>query len=215
MDKDPYDSNTNFGGIGSAIIDGKGTLTLTGNAPRYNILERFENVNITFYAKRVDEKKKVDFAGFVVGARSQHYTDATCGANTYYASLHYDGTAVFQKELFHGTGDNAFFPHDGKTIFEDGVPFDQWIGMQFRITTVDNKSAVLLQMYLDKNGDDKWDKVLEFKDKGDWSVDDDDAKCDGTYPKNKVLFEPGFVFLRNDGLGEAQYQQLLIQEVKP
>jgi hypothetical protein len=217
MDKDPYDTTTatEFTGSGGAYIDGNGTLTLTGNAPRYRILDRFENVNVTFYAKRVDEKKDVEFAGFVVGARSQHYSDATCGANTYYARLTYDGKVSFEKELFHGIGEDAFYPQDGKTIFEDGVPFDKWIGIQFHVTTVDNKSAVLLQMYLDKNGDDNWQKVLEYKDEGNWEVDDGGAKCDGTYPENKILFEPGFVFIRNDGLGEAQYQQLLIQEVKP
>jgi hypothetical protein len=44
----------------------------------------FENVEITFYAKRISENKEVSYQGFVAGARSKHYTDQECFADTYY-----------------------------------------------------------------------------------------------------------------------------------
>lgn len=219
MDKDLYDKATEFNGIGSATIDGKGILSLTGDAPRYRVLEKFENVNATFYAMRIDEKKQLSYQGFVVGARSQHYTDRTCGANTYYASLTYDGRVSFQKELFHGTGSNAFYPnvHDDNAqifAFKDGVPKNQWIGIRFIVKSIDDNTAAILELYLDKEDNGKWQKVLDYKDDGNWYADPGHAKCDGYYPENKIITEPGFVFIRNDGLGRADYKNFSIKEIR-
>lgn len=218
FDNDAYEKPTRveFSGAGSASIDGKGVMSMTGNAPRYRILERFENVNVSMYAKRVDEEKELPYQGFVIGARSQHYTDATCGANTYYASLTYDGRVSFEKELFHGTGQNAFYPniHDNgaqKYVFKDGVPVDKWIGIRFIVKTVPD--GALLQLYLDKDNTGQWDKVLEFTDDGTWKANSGGAICEGYYPTDRVITDPGFVFVRNDGLGEADYRNLTITEL--
>jgi hypothetical protein len=218
MDKDLYDKTTDFDGIGSAKMDGKGMLSLTGDAPRYRVLEKFENVNVTFYAKRLYENKQLSYQGFVVGARSQHYTDRTCGANTYYASLTYDGRVSFQKELFHGIGSNSFYPniHDDNAqifAFKDGVPKNQWIGIRFIVKSTDNNTAALFELYLDKEDNGKWQKVLDYKDDGNWGADSGHAKCDGYYPEDRIITEPGFVFIRNDGLGRADYKNFTIEEI--
>lgn len=216
MDKFEDPAHVQFSGSGSAIIDGKGMMTLTGDAPRYRVLEKFQNVNITMYAKRVSEGTDLPYQGFVIGARSQHYTDATCGANTYYASLTYDGRILFQKELFHGTGSNAFYPDNHKNnpifAFKGGVPTDRWIGMRFIVKTV--ATGTLLQLYLDKDDTRNWQKVLEFTDEGSWNVKRGDAMCDGYYPDSKIITEPGFVFIRNDGLGRADYKNFSIKEIR-
>ncbi|HET9357637.1 MAG TPA: hypothetical protein VFN98_06065, partial [Nitrososphaeraceae archaeon] len=49
--------------------------------------------------------------GFVAGARSKHYTDQECFADTYYGRMTYDGRISFEKELFHTHGDTAQFLH--------------------------------------------------------------------------------------------------------
>lgn len=220
FDTDPFEkpANVEFSGVGSAYINGKGIMSLSGDAPRYRVLEKFDNVNITMYARRISEANNVDFAGFVIGARSRHYTDAICGANTYYAQITYDGRISFEKELFHNKGDDAFYPdvanNDAQIFaFKGGAPRDQWIGLRFIVRNVDNNTATLLQLYLDKLDDGTWQKVLEYKDTGNWSVKRDHAKCEGFYPANKVITEPGFVFIRNDGLGRADYKDFTIKEV--
>lgn len=215
-DTDPYEkpSHVEFSGLGSAYINGHGRMSLTGDAPRYRVLENFGNVNITVYARRVSEAQQLDFAGFQIGARSHHYTDATCGANTYYGQLTYDGRISLEKELFHETGADAFYPdRKGPQIFAfpDGVPFNKWIGLRFVVKTV--PQGVLLQLYLDKQDNGKWLKVLEFTDDGNWKVSKGHAHCEGFYPSDKVLTEPGFVFLRNDGLGRADYRDFTIKEL--
>jgi hypothetical protein len=150
-----------------------------------------------------------------VGARSQHDTDATCGANTYYARLTNNGKVSFEKELFHGVGRNAFYPDNdngdvGKVLFAEGLPRDRWIGFQFLVSTLINNN-VHLQLSLDYDG--QWRKVLEYTDNGNWRVNSDDVKCDGYYPENKIIQSPGFVFIRNDGLGRAEYKNISIEEL--
>ena len=211
QDFDPDDTLTEFTGDGRAVIS-EGVLTLEGDAPRYRVLEpMFTNVSVSFDAMRVSEERFLPYAGFVVGVRSQHYGDSTCGANTYYASLTYNGNVGFEKELFHGEGNNAFYPgFNGRSenVFDNGVPFDQWINLNFTVVTDEDDNAVLT---LAVDGEE----VLDFTDDGSWSVDSEGANenCEGYYPENKIIQSPGFVFIRNDGLGEARYKNLEIVEV--
>jgi len=226
FDTDPYEKPTavQMNGVGSSYINGNGTMSLSGNAPRYRVLENFHNVNVTVYMKRVSEEAQIDSAGIVIGARSHHYTDATCGANTLYGQLTYDGRVTFEKELFHATGDDAFFPDvkDNNAqifAFPHGVPFNKWIGLSFIVKSNPDNST-LMQLYLDKTDSGQWQKVLEFTDNGNWNVDTGmsnkklERKCEGFYPTDKIINEPGFVFLRNDGLGRADYRNFTITELK-
>jgi hypothetical protein len=72
-----------------------------------------------------------------------------------------------------------------------------------------------LELYLDltdgKNGGD-WEKVLEYKDKGQWYAEAADGICND-YPHNKILFAPGFVFIRNDFIEQADYKKFSIREI--
>ena len=205
------DTGTEFTGVGSATITDDGRLVLAGDAPRYRILEpKFDNVSITLDARRVSEEEELSYQGFVIGARSQHYDNSVCGANTYYASVTYDGRARFEKELFHGEGANAYYPAEGDQpqIFEDGIPKNVWIKLNFTIVTDEDNNA-RLSLSVDNK------QVLEYTDSGDWPVDappDIDDECDGYYPDNKIIQAPGFTFIRNDGLGRAEYRNLNIVE---
>jgi hypothetical protein len=208
--------DTQFTGEGTATITKDGRVVLEGDAPRYRILEPLiENVSITMDARRVSEDEDLAYQGFVIGARSQHYDDSECGANTYYASVTYDdGLARFEKELYHGTGTNAFYPDFDSDelvqVFDDdnGVPKNVWIKLNFTVTTTEDNNA---RLELSVNGK----QVLEYVDNGNWPVDpENDVECEGFYPENKIIQSPGFVFIRNDGLGRAEYRNLEIRELK-
>ena len=81
--------------------------------------------------------------------------------------------------------------------------------------TSPNEDSVLLELYRDltdgENGGN-WEKVLEYKDIGEWYVDAKDGICDD-YPQNKILFTPGFVFIRNDFVDQTEYKKFSIREI--
>ena len=203
-------THTQFTGEGTATITKDGRLVLEGDAPRYRVLEPlFGNVSITLDARRVSETEDLDYQGFVIGARSQHYDDSECGANTYYASITNDGFARFEKELYHGSGENAFYPNfDSKEqtqIFENGIPRNVWIKLNFTVTTTEDNNA-RLELSVDNKS------VLDYTDNGNWPVNpDDDIDCDGFYPENKIIQSPGFVFIRNDA-ARSEYRDIQIVE---
>src|SRR5919106_2554172 len=220
--RDPYDKNFEVTGNGEVTIDEiDGIATITGGAPRMRVPDiDFENVEITFYAKRISEEEEISYQGFVAGARSKHYTNDLCGANTYYGRFTYDGRVSFEKELFHGHGNDAQYPsadEPSKYIWpeDEGIPDDEWIGLKFILKTLPNDDGVLLELYRDlTDGDNggQWEKVLNYNDTGEWYVEADDGICDD-YPHNKILFTPGFVFIRNDFIDQAQYKKFSIREI--
>ena len=220
-ERDSYDDSFEVSGEGTVRIDGStGEASISGNAPRMRVIDiDFENVEITFYAKRISENKEVSYQGFVAGARSKHYTDQECFADTYYGRMTYDGRISFEKELFHAHGDTAQFPpfEEPKYLWPkgSGIPPAEWIGFKFIVKTLPDEGSVLLELYLDltdgKNGGE-WEKILEYKDKGQWYAEAEDGICND-YPHNKILFAPGFVFIRNDFIEQADYKKFSIREI--
>ncbi len=223
-ERDPHDG-IELTGDGSLTVNGKdGTATIVGKAPRVRVVDLdFKNVEITFYGMRQSETDDVSFQGFVVGARSKHYTDQECYANTYYGRFTYDGRVSFEKELFHGHGDNAYYPNsdeEPKLLWPDGVPRDTWIGLKFVLRTLISEEGeedrVILELYRDltdgRNGG-HWEKVLEYTDIGEWYVDAKEGLCND-YPHNKILFTTGFVFIRNDFVDDAKYKKFSIREIE-
>ena len=220
--RDAYD-DVELSGDGSLRVNGEeGIAVSSGKAPRIRVVDfDFDNVEVTLYGKRISEDEEISYQGFVVGARSKHYTDQECYANTYYGRFTYDGRVSFEKELFHGHGDDAYYPQLKKDIYlwPEGIPKDEWIGLKFVVRTIANEkgddSAVKLELYRDltdgKNGGN-WEKVLEFTDVGDWFVEAKGGICND-YPHNKILFTSGFVFIRNDYIDEAQYKKFSIREI--
>ena len=217
---DAYDSDFEVTGDGEARINGDGIANVSGSSPRLRVFDiDFENVEITFYARRISEEQAISYQGFVAGARSKHFTDALCGANTYYGRFTYDGRVSFEKELFHGHGETAEYPPPLHPKYmwprNEGIPINEWIGFKFIVKTPPNEDSVLLELYRDltdgKSGGN-WEKVLEYKDIGDWYVVAGDGTC-GYYPRNKILFTSGFVFIRNDFVGQADYKKFSIREI--
>jgi len=229
---DSFDSEFIARGNGTVFIDGAGTAQLQGSAPRMYVYDntkkkKWNNVEVTVYAKRISESGTVSSQGIVIGARSEHQ-DATlknpCLGATYYGRLLYDGRAVFQKEVIHEGVYSVNKPSEenkAKWNTPNGVmPSNIWIGVKFIVMTNPDKKSVMLELYRDltdgKNGG-KWEKIAEYTDKGDWFQNDSKNKVKKKcgYSANKVLLEPGTsVFIRNDKVSNVQYKLFSIREIE-
>jgi hypothetical protein len=229
-ERDTFDSEFIARGNGSIVIGDK-IAHLQGDAPRmyiYDVLKekKWNNVEVTVYARRISESGTVSSQGIVIGARSNHQ-DATlnnpCLGATYYGRLLYDGRAVFQKEVIHEGAYSTNKPSESnkaKWNTSDGsMPRNIWIGMKFIVKTNSNGKSVKLELYRDLTDGKKggaWEKVAEYTDSGEWSQIDsgvDVMKACG-YPASKVLLDPGTsVFIRNDKVTDVEYKLFSIREI--
>ena len=219
-------------GNGKIEIDGNEIAHLIGVSPRMYVydpkkIEKWNNVEVTVYSKRISETGTKSSQGIVIGARSEHQ-DATldnpCLGRTYYGRLLYDGRAVFQKEVIHEGAYSINKPTENNkadwSSYNNTFPRDTWIGVKFVVRTSSDRTSVKLELYRDltdgKNGGD-WIKVAEYTDYGDWTQTDSGAdvqsKCG--YSAGKILIDAGTsVFIRNDLVKDVQYKKFSIREIR-
>lgn len=230
--RDAFDTELVARGNGSVSIDGAGVARLQGSAPRMYVYDsakqkKWNNVEVTVYAKRLAESGTVSSQGIVIGARSDHQ-DATlkkpCLGATYYGRLLYDGRAVFQKEVIHEGVYSVNKPGENNKAewnTADGtMPRNVWIGVKFIVKTEPDGKSVHLELYRDlTEGADggTWEKVAEYTDNGNWAQSDSGVnvlkRCG--YPANKVLLDPGTsVFIRNDKVSDVEYKSFSIREIE-
>ena len=225
---DPYDFQMVMKGSGKISIDGQGIASISGKSPRIYVFDKskpkWNNVEITFYAKRITELGKNPSQGFIAGARSEHQDEEKnpCNGLTYYGKILYDGRIGFQKELAHDKFYSTIFPKDAKINWETkdgGLPRHVWVGIKFIVFSKQN--GVKLELYKDlKNGlnGGQWEKIAEFFDKGEGIEFESDLNLKKLcgYDEKKILFEPGTsVFLRNDEIMKAEYKNFSIREILP
>ena len=229
---DPFDLEFVARGNGAVSIDGEGRAHLRGASPRMYVLDpaknkKWNNVEVTIYAKRVSESGITSSQGIVIGARSEHQDaslEKACFGRTYYGRLLYDGRAVFQKEVIHEGAYSVNKPEENNKASWDtadgSFPRNKWIGLKFVVKTNPDGKSVKLELYRDltdgKNGGD-WEKVAEYTDSGDWSQTDSgaDVKAICGYPASKILLDPGTsVFVRNDDVKDVEYKLFSVREIE-
>jgi len=211
-------------------IDGSGILEMGGSQPRIYINpytgdsqtnpdQFYKNVEGTVYYKRTGSDG-ANWGGLVMGLRSgpEGHGTATgdnCDANTYYARLRHDGKWDFEKELKHSASTSAGYT----TLYPDGLPADQWIGMKYLAYNIENDTKVKLELWIDdtSNGDatngGEWRLLGTHVDDGNW-IDTDVEGC--SYAGNKIILEGGgAAFIRNTGAEKAEYKHFSIREIDP
>jgi hypothetical protein len=219
------------GKCGTMVIDGQGIARVSGETPRlyvYDQTQKWQNVEVTFYARRVEEFQQKDSQGFVVGARSEHQDAGRepCQARTYYGRLLYIGLANFQKELWH---DEHHLPGATELIYtpvrpvdnfvpwnppDPEIPCGEWVGVKYIVRNLPDDQGVRLELFRDRTGWDReafWECVASLDDIGDWTKK---APCE--HPEDQVFKDPATsVFLRNDYLVAADYARFSIREIAP
>jgi len=220
--RDPDDSMFILTGSSDSklMIDGDGIATISGKQPRMYVnnetgLVKWKNTEVTIYAKRVSEISDDGSAGFIIGARSNHYNNNGCGVDTYYSRMQYDGSANFAKELDH-PNDSTSKPSNNKIHWGGGqIPYNTWIGHKFVLRDYDDGKHVKMQMFLDKtdgfNGGD-WKLVAEWNDDGTWTVPENSCGI----PVNEIILDAHpSIFIRNTEISSALYKKFSVREIDP
>ena len=191
-------------GSGKCVIYGKsgenaGQAKIAGSAPRLYVrgsqseevppptgTSKWNNVEVTFYAKTTDPGSRLSYAGLEAVCKTNHFPDSDDPSTKGYGGrVLFDGRVDIEKELSHGKGSNIrTFPafiwtdKDGgersknpslvesngnKPVYE--LPLNKWIG--FKLVARNCGSGVLVEVYVDKtnsaNGGD-WRLVKSIKD---------------------------------------------------
>ena len=183
--------------------------------------KKFKNVEITGYHMRVADAD-LSYGGFTFGARGGPYghnpSGDHCLATTYCGRIGNDGKTVVYKELVHATGTTKSV----KTIFSEGFPYNQWVGMKFIVYNLDD-GGVKLELYLDQTEGENggtWELINEFVDDGTWSGGQDEelSECmaGGLFPDGEfhVISEGnGVVFTRDTDVDEGRYKWFTVREI--
>ena len=219
-DRDPYDSYNLFvaRGDGKTTINGSGIATLTGSAPRmylYNAAKEkiWGDVEITFYAKRISEAQTLSYQGFTAAAKTDHTNDTTdiCGTRGYFGRMLYDGRMDFEKEINHHADDG--YVQFGSVKPWTSLPKNQWIGYKF--IARDDGSSVKFELYRDltggTNGGD-WKLMTSATDSGQYGAGHTPCAA-GINPAQVLTGSNVSVYVRNDGLGQAQYKWFSVREI--
>jgi hypothetical protein len=131
--------------------------------------QKFQNLTQSAYFK-IDR----------INLSDSKYRDASNGAlffnryqdgdNLYYAGLRVDGHAVIKKKI-----DGKYYTLAEADVYSGGkkydrektanfLPLDKWIGLKSEVINF-SEEAVSIKLFVDKNGDGKWQMALEASDK--------------------------------------------------
>ena len=125
------------------------------------------------------------------------------GDNLYYTGIRVDGAAVIKKKI-----KGAYYTLDYQSVMQGKkydrqsnptlLPVGEWIGIKSEVTTtLDN--AVNIKLFLDKNGDGKWELVATAVDNGK------------TYG-GEAITQQGHAGIRTDFV-DASFKKYLVEEI--
>lgn len=203
---DPVDPEFIVRGSGRCVIYGRtgrnaGQAKLTGSAPRLYVrgspseevpppagTSKWNNVEVTFYAKTTDAGSRLPYAGIEAVCKTNHFPDSDDASTQGYGGrVLFDGRVDIEKELSHAKNSNirtspafvwtevdggtpsknSFFveSNGNQPVYE--LPLNKWIGFKLVARNCDHDTRVLVDVYVDKtngaNGGD-WQLVKSIKD---------------------------------------------------
>ncbi|AIF84236.1 F5/8 type C domain-containing protein [Candidatus Nitrososphaera evergladensis SR1] len=224
-------------GEGRYAIDGKGTLTASGDFVRMYVhdpakeREWSENLEITMYIKRISETRTVDYSGLQVFARTNHGTNGNeesnlCDDRGYGGLVNINGEWSFEKETAHHL-DNGYAGAAGERPSGD-LPKNTWVGFKYVLRNMDDNTKVKLELYRDTTGGangGNWQKVTEFVDSGKNFGNGHGACRSGVNPALPLIHsfinssseskEPMLTVYARHEYGTMAYSDFTIREIDP
>ena len=169
----------------------------------------WKDVEITGYVK-LNNGDNDNFVWYARGARHTGYgSPPGCEGVAYKGDLFFDGSTRFSKEQWHSGGYD--FGEFGKNI---GPIKGKWVGLKVIMFNIvqDDKSAVKLELWVDKKNNNDWIKAAEKIDKGGWG--NTGAECGGK-PDQIITWGGPIASFRWDGATDVDMKKFSIREIAP
>ena len=169
----------------------------------------WRDVELTGYVKVNDGDSDENFAWYARGGR--HTGDGWpegCEGAAYKADLGYDGRVRFAKEQWHVS--YVFTDHKRAMSSIE----DKWVGFKGIMYNIqeNGKTAVKMEIWLDKNNDGNWVKADENIDRGGWG--NQGRECRGA-PDQILTWGGPIATFRWDGADDVDIKNFSVREIQP
>ena len=169
----------------------------------------WRDVEITGYVK-LNSGTNDNFVWYARGGRHTGYgSPQGCEGAAYKGDLFYDGSTRWTKEQWHTGG--YVFGEFGKNI---GSIKGKWIGFKVIMYNIvqNDKTAVKLELWVDKNNNNDWIKAIEKIDKGGWG--NTGSECVGK-PDQIITWGGPIAAFRWDGATDVDMKNFSVREIVP
>jgi hypothetical protein len=169
----------------------------------------WKNFEMTMYAKVNKAGSDDNFAPYGRGGRHTGggYPEG-CEGSAYKGDVFFSGKVRFAKEQWHVS--YVFTDYKTGTSSIKG----KWIGFKFVLYNfqLNGKTAVKMELYLDKNNDGNFVKVDESVDKGGWG--NTGGECNGA-PDQIITWGGPIATFRWDTATDVDFKNLSVREIQP
>ena len=169
----------------------------------------WRDVEITGYVK-LNSGNNDNFVWYARGGRHTGYgSPQGCEGVAYKGGLFYSGATRWEKEQWHTGG--YVFAEFGKNI---GPIKGKWIGLKVIMYNIvqNDKTAVKLELWVDKSNNNNWIKASEKIDKGGWG--NNGGECGGK-PDQIITWGGPIAAFRWDGATDVDIKKFSVREIVP
>jgi hypothetical protein len=144
----------------------------------------------------------------------RHNNNTPCEGMALGGTLYGDGTANWKKEIWHTGG----YTDAKGTSKVTGPIIDRWVGWKVVMYNIQNNQAVKMESYIDDGNNNKWRKVTDLIDDGQWYANTPDdvfysANCERS--KDYIITNSGSIAtFRADNVA-LNFKNLSIREIQP
>ena len=169
----------------------------------------WRDVEITGYVK-LNSGNNDNFVWYARGGRHTGFgSPQGCEGVAYKGGLFYGGATRWEKEQWHTGG--YVFAEFGKNI---GPIKGKWVGLKVIMYNIvqNDKTAVKLELWVDKTNNNNWIKATEKIDKGGWG--NNGRECGGK-PDQIITWGGPIAAFRWDGATDVDIKKFSVREIVP
>jgi hypothetical protein len=169
----------------------------------------WRDVEITGYVK-LNSGNNDNFVWYARGGRHTGFgSPQGCEGVAYKGGLFYSGATRWEKEQWHSGG--YVFAEFGKNI---GPIKGKWVGLKVIMYNIvqNDKTAVKLELWVDKSNNNNWIKATEKIDKGGWG--NNGRECGGK-PDQIITWGGPIAAFRWDGATDVDIKKFSVREIVP